>query len=464
MGNLDAVSDETNTPRPKAPSPAALARLAPTRPAVAPVPEGPAAGSDHSASAAFGRADEEGRVFVRDGEGEREVGSYPGATAEEALQYFARKYDELYSSAALLRQRLDSPEVSAKEIADGLKTLREHTREPRVVGDLPALAAVVAEVEAGLASKREQESAERAEAKKAATAEREVIVAEAERIAAQPTEKVQWKQSTARMRALLDEWKAHQRSKARLDKDVEGALWQRFSRARNGFDKARRAHFAQLEQTRGEVKVVKEGLVAEAERMATSTDWNATAGAYKRLMDQWRRAGRAGRADDDRLWERFRTAQDTFFNAKDAEAAKQDEAYRGNLEVKEGILAEAEALLPVKDLERTKTALRALQERWEAAGKVPRGDIDRMEKGMRRVEQAVRDAEDKKWSSSNPELSARAASMVTQLETKVADLEEDLRKAEEQGSSSRAARIREQIEAQQMWLNQARKGLDEFGG
>lgn len=464
MGNLEPVSDDTNAPRPTAPSPAALARLATNRPSVTPAPEIPAVTNDHSASAAFGRVDEEGRVFVREGEGEREVGSYPGATSEEALQYFARKYDELFASASLLRQRLESPEVSAKEIADGLKSLHQHADQPNVVGDLPALAALVAEVDAGVATKRQHEAAERAEAKKAAAAQRELIVAEAEKIAAQPTEQVQWKQSTARMRALLDEWKAHQRGKVRLDKDVESALWQRFSKARNGFDKARRAHFAQLEQTRGEAKEQKEALVVEAERLSTSTDWNATAGAFKRLMDQWRRAGRAGRADDDRLWERFRTAQDTFFNAKDAEAAKEDEAFRGNLEVKEGLLAEATALLPVKDLEQTKAALRGIQERWEAAGKVPRGDIDRMEKGMRRVEQSVREAEEQKWASSNPELSARAASMVAQLEARVADLTADLEKAEAKGDTSRATKIREQVEAQQVWLDQARKGLDEFGG
>ena len=464
MGNLGSVSDETDAPRPKAPSPAAMAKLAPTRPVVAPAPEIQAVTEDHSASAAFGRVDDDGRVFVRDGEGEREVGSYPGATAEEALQYFARKYDELFASAGLLRQRLDSPEVTSKEIADGLKSLHEHADQPNVVGDLPALAALIAEVDSGLKEKRQHEATERAEAKKVAAAEREVIVAEAEKIAAQPVEKVQWKQSTARMRALLDEWKAHQRGRVRLDKDVEGALWQRFSRARNGFDKARRSHFAQLEQSRGEVKAHKEELVAEAERLSTSTDWNATAGAFKRLMDQWRRAGRAGRADDDRLWERFRTAQDAFFNAKDEQAAIEDESFRGNLEVKEGILAEAQALLPVKDLEKAKTALRDLQERWEAAGKVPRADIDRMEKGMRRVEQTVREAEDKKWASVNPEKSARAASMVAQLEGKVADLESEAAAAEAKGNAARATKLREQIEAQQMWLDQARRGLDEFGG
>jgi hypothetical protein len=431
---------------------------------VTPGPDVPAITTDHSASAAFGRVDEEGKVYVTDGEGEREVGSYPGATPEQALQYFARKYDELFASASLLRQRLDVPDVSAKEIGDGLKSLREHAQEPNVVGDLPALSALITELEEGLTAKRQVESAQRAEAKKVAGAEREAIVAEAETIAAQPIEKVQWKQSTARMRALLDEWKSHQRGKVRLDKDVESALWQRFSKARNGFDKARRSHFAHLEVSRGEVKSAKEDLVAQAERLSTSTDWNATAGAFKRLMDEWRRAGRAGRNDDDKLWERFRSAQDAFFNAKDAEVAKEDEANRGNLEAKEAILAEAQALLPIKDLDKTKAALRGIQDRWEAAGKVPRADVARMEKGMQRVEQAVRELEDKKWSNTNPELSARASSMVIQLEAKVAELREDADAAEAKGNASRAARLREQLDAQQAWLDQARKGLDEFGG
>lgn len=434
------------------------------RPPVTPGPDVPAITTDHSASAAFGRVDEEGKVYVTDGEGEREVGSYPGATPEQALQYFARKYDELFASASLLRQRLDVPDVSAKEIGDGLKSLREHAQEPNVVGDLPALSALITELEEGLTAKRQVESAQRAEAKKVAGAEREAIVAEAETIAAQPIEKVQWKQSTARMRALLDEWKSHQRGKVRLDKDVESALWQRFSKARNGFDKARRSHFAHLEVSRGEVKSAKEDLVAQAERLSTSTDWNATAGAFKRLMDEWRRAGRAGRNDDDKLWERFRSAQDAFFNAKDAEVAKEDEANRGNLEAKEAILAEAQALLPIKDLDKTKAALRGIQDRWEAAGKVPRADVARMEKGMQRVEQAVRELEDKKWSNTNPELSARASSMVIQLEAKVAELREDADAAEAKGNASRAAKLREQLDAQQAWLDQARKGLDEFGG
>ncbi len=451
------MSDDT--PTPAAPSPAALARMAPKRPAsVQPVP---AATTDHSASAAFGRADEEGRVFVRDGGEEREVGSYPGAGPEEALQYFARKYDELLASAALLRQRLDAPEVTAKEIADGLRSLREHIGDANVVGDLPALRALVDEIDSNLSEKRTHEQAERAAAKQAAAVEREAIVAEAEQIAGQPVERIQWKTSTARMRELLDTWKAHQRSGVRLDKDVESALWQRFSKARNSFDKGRRHHFAELDATRGEVKATKSALVAEAERLATSTDWAATAGAFKRLMDDWRRAGRAGKRDDDALWERFRRAQDAFFEAKDAEAAREDESYRGNLEVKEKLLAEAQTLLPITDLGSAKTTLRGIQERWEAAGKVPRADVDRTEKGLRKVEQAVRDAEDTRWKKSNPELSARANSLVTQLEAKIADLETQIAATDD---AARRKRLEGDLESSKALLAMAKAGADELGG
>ena len=136
----------------------------------------PAPETDHSASAAFGRVDEQGTVFVRTPEGEREVGSYPGATDAEALTYFARKYDELFASAVLLEQRLALPEVPSKDVADGLKTLTAQVKDAAVVGDLDALAAKLDEIQSGIASKRTVEQQHRAEARAAATAEREAIV------------------------------------------------------------------------------------------------------------------------------------------------------------------------------------------------------------------------------------------------------------------------------------------------
>jgi hypothetical protein len=249
-----------------------------------------------------------------------------------------------------------------------------------------------------------------------------------------------------------------------LDKDVEAALWTRFSAARNGFDKARRAHFAQLDSVHGEARSVKERLVAEAERLATSKDWASTAGAFKRLMDDWRQAGRASRSDDDALWSRFKAAQDAFFAAKDAIVQAEEEGYRANLTVKEALLVEAEAILPVTDLERAKATLRVIQDKWDKAGKVPRADLERTERALRRVEQAVRDAEDKRWTGSNPEAAARASSFVLQLEKAVAGLEKDLAAARATGNAKKVTEAEAALAARQQWLEQARSGLQEFGG
>jgi hypothetical protein len=329
---LDPVETAAEVPAPAGPAP----RLAVPSPAVL--------ASRHGAPSArsFGRVDDDGVVYVRTAEGERAVGSYPGATPQDAIGYFVRKFDELVASADLLLQRIRHTDMPAKDAAEAHAKLVEHTSEPNVVGDLAALEAKVAEIGDLIEDRRGVESAAKAAAREAAKGRRAALVDEAEQIAAQDPERTQWKSSGARMRELLDEWKSEQRTGARLDKESESALWHRFSAARNSFDKARRTYFSQLDAAQGDAKRLKEKLVDEAEHLAKSTDWAATAGAFKSLMSRWREAGRASRHDDDALWERFKAAQDAFFAAKDAIVAAEDEEFRSNLAVKEGLLAEAE--------------------------------------------------------------------------------------------------------------------------
>ena len=216
-------------------------------------------------------------------------------------------------------------------------------------------------------------------------------------------------------------------------------------------------------RSQAEAKAAKEKLVAEAETLATSTDWAPTATAFKRLMDDWRRAGRASRTDDDRLWGRFKAAQDSFFAAKDEVVAAEEEEYKGNLAVKEDLLVEAEAILPVTDLETAKAPLRGIQDKWDAAGKVPRADMERVEKAMRRVEQTVRDAEEKRWADATPRSppARRPGRPARACRRGPAD---DLAKAEASGNASKVDKARAALEAREQWLAQARAGVEEFGG
>lgn len=247
------------------------------------------------------------------------------------------------------------------------------------------------------------------------------------------------------MRELFEEWKKHQQSGPRLDRPVEESLWKRFSAARTTFDKNRRQFFAELDAKQNEVKAAKEKLIKRAEELNSSTDWGRTTIEYRSLMDEWKAAGRASRKEDDALWERFRAAQQVFFDARNAENEQIDAEYKNNLTVKLAILEEAEALLPVSDPKAAREALRPIQDRWEDAGKVPRDDVKPIEARMRAVEQAIRDAEQAEWDQSNPESKARAEGPTAQLREEITKLEAELEAAQAAEETSRVASLQEQL-------------------
>ncbi|MFB7798794.1 DUF349 domain-containing protein [Isoptericola sp. NPDC056134] len=449
--------------RPAAPTPADVPPAEPTTPAAPVVPPALDAAAA-SAAEAFGRVDDDGTVFVREAAGERQVGQFPGVDASEAMSLYVRRYLDLDAKVALFETRLDSADLSVREIDQTLAKLAEETGEPAAVGDLDALRARVEGLKARAAERRAALEQERAAAKAEAVAARTAIVEAAEKIAATDPAKMQWRPAGEELRGLLDRWKEAQRSGPRIDRPSEEALWKRFSHARTAFDRERRHFFADLEQRNSTAKAAKEQLVAEAESLQTSTDWGATAAAYRDLMAQWKAAGRASRKDDDALWARFRAAQDAFFGARDAENAAIDAEYGQNLEVKEALLAEAEALLPVKDLAAAKEKLRDLQDRWEEAGKVPRGDIQRVEARMRAVETAVRGAEQARWDRTNPETRARAEGAAAQLEAAIEGLERDLAEARESGDARRVEEAETALAARRAWLEQVVRAAEDTRG
>ena len=286
---------------------------------------------------------------------------------------------------------------------------------------------------------------------------KEGIVAEAEQIAAEATH---WKNSSERLRQLLEEWKAAPRA----DRSVEAALWKRLSAARNAFNKRRKAYFSELTEERDVAKARKEELCNEAEALADSTDWSVTAAAFRELMRSWKTAGRAARADEDELWGRFKAAQDAFFRARSDVYSAKDAALREHATAKTELLEEAGKLVPVTDVRAARSALRGIQERWEQAGPVPREAHERLESGLRRIEDAVRKAEDAQWRRSNPEALARAKGTVEQIRTAIAGLEEQLAKAQAAGDERAAQDAEEALAARRSWLTEAERTLAELSG
>nr|WP_227464335.1 DUF349 domain-containing protein [Nocardioides lijunqiniae] len=407
-------------------------------------------------STEWGRVGDDGTVYVRTTDGERAVGQYPVGTPEEALKFYTDRYLALETEVSLLDQRVRSGVLAPEEAAESVKLVRAQVVDANAVGDLAALAAKLDSLGPVIAQQRSVRRAEKAQKAAEAKEQKEKLVAAAEKIA----EGNDWRHGANRLRELLDEWKAL----PRIDRASDDALWKRFSGARTSYTRRRKTHFAEQDVKRESARVVKQRLATEAEALSSSTEWGPTAGRYRDLMRDWKAAGPAPKDVDDALWARFRGAQDAFFGARDAANAALDAEFAANAEVKDKLIVEAEALLPVTDIEAAKKAFREVADRWDAAGKVPRDRIKDLEARMRKVEQEIRGLEDEQWRKSDPEKSARAGDMVSKLEAAIAGVEADLEKARTAGNDKKVKELEENLESRQAFLEMAKRAAQEFSG
>ena len=392
-----------------------------------------------SIQADFGRIDEAGTVFVRTAGGEREIGSWQAGSHEEGLAHYGRRYEVLSTEVALLEQRLRSGVGDPQQVAQSATRLKDTVPTAQAMGDLAALERRVDALLDKTAEAVEAGKAKKAEARARAAEAKRGLAEEAETLA----ESSSWKDTGERLRTIGDEWKRL----PHLDRKSEDELWQRVAAARKRFTERRSTHFGALEQQREVSRERKEKLIKNAEALTSSTEWGATAGSYKDLMGEWKAAGRAPREVEDELWGRFKAAQDVFFAARNAHFSVQDEELRGNQEVKEKILAEAETIDPAQGLDKAKGRLRTLQDRWEEAGKVPRDVMRSLEARMAAVEEKVRSAGEVKWQRSEE------SPFTAKLREKVVELEGKLDKARTAGRLT--ADLEAALVTQRQWLAQA---------
>jgi hypothetical protein len=404
----------------------------------------------------WGRVAEDGTVYVRTNDGERPVGQYPEGSPEEALAFYAKRYDELAGTVHLLEQRVNAGVVSPDEATETVRNLRTQVVDAHAVGDLTSLVGKLDSLLPVISQQRQVRRAERAEKAAAAKTEKERLVSEAEKLA----ESNDWRNGANRLRQLLDEWKAL----PRIDRSADDQLWRRFSTARTSYTRRRKSHFAEQNEKREGARVTKQVLVKEAESLAGSREWGPTAGAYRDLMRRWKAAGPAPREVEDELWARFRAAQDTFFGARDEAMAAQDSEFAANAEAKEKLLVEAEALVPVTDVENAKRAIREIADRWDTIGKVPRDKIRTLEDRMRAVETAIRGIEEEKWRRTDPEKSARADDMVTKLEDAIGKVESDLEKARSAGDQKKVTELEENLASRRSFLEMAQRASADYSG
>lgn len=402
-----------------------------------------------SEQAPWGRVDDDGTVYVREGDGERAVGQYPDATPEEALAYYERKFAELAGQVGLLEQRVRGG-APAQDVAKAIAHLTESVASANAVGDLAGLRERLEKLGGSVGELTEKQSAEAKAAVAQALAEREALVAEAEALAAQDPAKAQWKQVTAQLDGIFARWQAAQKDGPRLGKNDSNELWKRFRAARTTIEGHRKAFFTELDGAHKEARARKQTLVERAEALAPKG--SAGIPDYRRLLDDWKQAGRAGKRADDALWERFKAAGDVLYQAKAEVDARENEEFAGNLTEKLALLDEAEKLLTETDREKAKKELLGIQRRWDAIGKVPRDSIRTVEDRLRKVETHVRKLDEEHWNRTDPEKQARSDGLASQLTAAIEKLERELAEATARGDKRKIKEAEEALEARKVWL------------
>ncbi len=393
----------------------------------------------------FGRVDDDGTVWLISAAGERTIGSWQAGDNEAAFAHFGRRFEDLSTEITLLEERLAAGTGDARKIKATAAGLAETLPTAKVLGDVDALAARLAKIAEHADATAAAERSRRDEHRAAQTARKEALAAEAEELGNNST---QWKVAGDRMREILDEWKTI----SGLDRKTDDALWKRYSAAREAFNRRRGSHFAELDRDRAGARDVKERLCVQAEALVESTDWGPTSAEFRKLLADWKAAGRASRDVDDALWHRFKAAQDTFFKARNAVTKERDAEFQANATAKEALLAEAEKI-DTSNHEAARAALRTIGDKWDAIGKVPRERAADLEKRMRAVEKKVRDAGESDWS--DPQAQARAE----QFRERVEQFERQAQKAEAAGRAKEAEQARANAEQWRQWADAAADAL-----
>ncbi|QZT64393.1 DUF349 domain-containing protein [Mycolicibacterium austroafricanum] len=444
----DPAQETTSAPAPSPkPSAAVKPRPGPARPG--PRPAVPAAApvvgtAPTSDPHRFGRVDPDGTVWLITSSGERTIGSWQAGDTEAAYAHFGRRFDDLHTEVVLLETRLASGSGDARKIRSAAAALAETLPEAHVLGDVDSLAARLAAIVEHAESATQEEKAKREEHRATQTARKEALAVEAEDIAANST---QWKAAGDRLRAILDEWKTI----TGLDRKVDDGLWKRYSAARETFNRRRGSHFADLDRERAGARQAKESLCQRAEELCDSTEWGPTSATFRDLLTEWKAVGRAAKDVDDALWQRFKAAQDKFFSARNAATAERDAEFRANAQAKEALLAEAERI-DASDLDAARAALRAIGDKWDAIGKVPRERAPELERRMRAVEKKIRDAP---TGGVDPEAKARAE----QFRARAEQFERQAEKAAAAGRTKDAEQARASAEQWRQWAEAAADSL-----
>lgn len=204
-------------------------------------------------------------------------------------------------------------------------------------------------------------------------AKKQAVVEEVKRLLEMEiTHHATWVKKTEEIKAVQTKWKTIGYAQKKENEEV----WQQFRGLCDLFFDKKKAYYETRNISLKENLVKKEELIEKAKELQESTEWKKTTAAYIDLQNKWKTAGATFQKEEQKLWQKFRAACDTYFNTKKDHFKEQDAAQDENLIEKKKVLADIQAYkLTDKQGEDVKI-LKELSAKWNNIGYVPRKNVD----------------------------------------------------------------------------------------
>ena len=187
-----------------------------------------------------------------------------------------------------------------------------------------------------------------------------------------------------KLQKLHDEW----RETGPVANEYKEALWERFKAASSRINKQHQEYFDTIKQEQLKNLELKSELCEKTEALVdqpytSRKEWNKASERLIEIQKIWRTIGFAPKKDNTRIYDRFRSACDRFFEAKRKfyEGVKSEMEH--NLQLKQEICEAAEALQNSEDWKHATEELIALQAKWKQVGTVSRRYSDQVWKRFR---------------------------------------------------------------------------------
>lgn len=193
-----------------------------------------------------------------------------------------------------------------------------------------------------------------------------------------PAKPAKWEEKSREIVELQKQWKAVGYTPRKDNNEI----YDQFRAQCDIFFNAKRAFYDERRKAELNNLQLKTDLCVQAEAMKDSTEWKTTTDDFIQLQKAWKEIGPVPRRHAEPIWQRFRKACDTFFDAKSGHFGSINKEQDENLARKNALIERAKAFEPTGDQEADVRALSEMQTEWMSIGHVPFSKKERIQKAF----------------------------------------------------------------------------------